>query len=413
MTIQSSSTDNKPLRVVIVGAGVAGCILARTLARCAGVEVTCLERVSRDDHSEAGTGLNIGPNAIKLLRAHDPALADAVAAASLPWQSWRTSLTNGTELFRLPLSEVADNDGVRIRWSELYRVLRDGAGSAVRYGVAVSAIGRGADGRCRLSYTADGQTVALDDMDLLIGADGRYADTRRALSGAPAMRQVGVAIFRLLVPDTSAGLIDDYEQWFNGAHRLLAFRVPPGHIYMAGTFPLNAGQDISDADKSAESLRRYYLPANAAPGAQCAWLIDTLCANIGAIHWARLQETEAGYRDGNAPLLYLGDAAHGMVPTLGQGATQAIEDGCVAAALIASRLAAGSRDVDEWLRAFDAARSERIRFVMDFSLEASDTLFAGSDPVAGALKKVEPPFRAKLSRLYRDVAHAGLMETGQ
>src|SRR4051812_27126240 len=143
MNMNSTYTGNKPLRIVIVGAGVAGCIVARTLAQCPGVEVTCLERVSRDDHSEAGTGLNIGPNAIKLLRAHDPALADAVSAASLPWQSWRTSLTDGTELFRLPLSEVADNDGVRIRWSELYRVLRDGAGDAVRYGVSVSGIERG------------------------------------------------------------------------------------------------------------------------------------------------------------------------------------------------------------------------------------------------------------------------------
>jgi salicylate hydroxylase len=48
---------------------------------------------------------------------------------------------------------------------------------------------------------------------------------------------------------------------------------------------------------------------------------------------------------------------------------------------------------------------------MDFSLEASDTLFAGSDPVAGALKKVQPPFRAKLSRLYRDVAPAGVKDS--
>lgn len=403
MNMHLSRTDNKPLRIVIVGAGVAGCIVARTLAQCPGVDVTCLERVSRDDHSEAGTGLNIGPNAIKLLRAHDPALADAVAAASLPWKSWRTSLTDGTELFTLPLSEVADNDGVRIRWSELYRVLREGAGDAVRYGVTVSGIGREADGRCMLSYSSGGETTTLHGIDLLIGADGRYSDTRRALSGAPAMRQVGVAIFRLLVPDTSGGLIDDYEQWFNGPNRLLAFRVPPGHIYMAGTFPLNAGAEIGDADKSADALRRYYQPADGAAGTQCAWLIDTLCANVGAIHWARLQETEAGYRDGDAPLLYLGDAAHGMVPTLGQGATQAIEDGCVAAALIVGRLAAGSVDVDEWLQAFDAARSERIRFVMDFSLEASDTLFAGSDPVAGSLKKVQPPFRAKLGRLYRDV----------
>ncbi|MET0963587.1 MAG: NAD(P)/FAD-dependent oxidoreductase [Noviherbaspirillum sp.] len=403
MNINPSSPDDKPLRIVIIGAGVAGCIVARTLARRGGVEVSCLERVARDDHSQSGTGLNIGPNAIKMLRAQDPALADAVAAASLPWKSWRTSLTDGTELFCLPLADVADNDGVRIRWSELYRVLRDGAGDAVRYGVAVSDIRRGADGRCSLRYSVDGQTAQLDDIDLLIGADGRYSATRSALSGAPAMRQVGVAIFRLLVPDTAAGLIDDYEQWFNGPHRLLAFRVPPGHIYIAGTFPLAEGAEISAADKSADALRRCYLPAAGAPGAQAAWLIDTLCKHLADIHWARLQETEAGYRDAGAPLLYLGDAAHGMVPTLGQGATQAIEDGCVAAALIAAQLAAGSRDVQQWLRDFEARRSERIRFVMDFSLEASDTLFAGSDPVAGSLKKVQPPFRAKLSRLYRDV----------
>ena len=407
MSIQQTNDQARKLRIVIVGAGVAGCIVARHLARRQDVELTCLERVARDDHSEAGTGLNIGPNAIKLLRAHDPALADAVQAASLPWKRWRTSLTDGTELFSLPLSQVADNDGVRIRWSELYRVLRQGAGDAVRYGVTVSDMARQPDGRCRLRYQADGATFTLDDIDLLIGADGRYSATRRALSGAPAMRQVGVAIFRLLVPDTSNGLIDDYEQWFNGPHRLLAFRVPPGHIYMAGTFPLAEGNEIGPADKSVAALRRYYTPANGPAGAQAAWLTETLCAHVDQIHWARLQETEAGYLDADAPILYLGDAAHGMVPTLGQGATQAIEDGCVAAGLIAQRLAAGGGEVREWLAAFEAARNERIRFVMDFSLEASDTLFAGSDPVAGSLKKMQPPFQDKLRRLYRDVAPAG------
>ena len=124
MSKQQTNHQGRKLRIAIVGAGVAGCIVARHLAQRPDVELTCLERVARDDHSQAGTGLNIGPNAIKLLRAHDPALAGAVQAASLPWKSWRTSLTDGTELFSLPLSQVADNDGVRIRWSELYRVLR-------------------------------------------------------------------------------------------------------------------------------------------------------------------------------------------------------------------------------------------------------------------------------------------------
>ncbi len=393
------------LRVLIIGAGVAGCILARKLSSLPGVDVTCLERVERNDHSESGTGLNVGPNAIKMLRAHAPELADAVSAGSFPWKSWRNSLTDGTELFHMPLSQVADNDGVRIRWSELYRVLRDAAGDTVQYSCAVTAIGRSESdpARCFVEYQADGQAHRMDDIDLLIAGDGRYSMARERLSGSPKMRQIGVAIYRLLVPDTSGGLIDDYEQWFNGANRLLAFRVPPGHIYIAGTFPIRPQDDIADEQKTAQALRDCYTPADRAPSAQATWMIDALAKHVDAIHWARLQETEPAYLEAGTQVLYLGDAAHGMVPTLGQGATQAIEDACVAAELIAARLAAGSRDVQSWLQDFDAQRKARIRFVMDFSLEATDTMLPGTDPVAGALKKMQTPFQDKLKRLYREV----------
>ena len=66
------------MRVVIVGAGVAGCVMARKLSQLNGMEVTCLERVSRDDHSEAGTGLNVGPNAVKALGLVDADLAERI-----------------------------------------------------------------------------------------------------------------------------------------------------------------------------------------------------------------------------------------------------------------------------------------------------------------------------------------------
>ena len=59
------------MKIAIVGAGVAGALLARRLAALPGVELLCLERVGPDDHSEAGTGLNVGPNAIKALRLAD------------------------------------------------------------------------------------------------------------------------------------------------------------------------------------------------------------------------------------------------------------------------------------------------------------------------------------------------------
>jgi salicylate hydroxylase len=223
------------------------------------------------------------------------------------------------------------------------------------------------------------------------------------MSGEPATRQTGVAIFRLLVPDTSNGLIDDYEQWFNGPNRLLSFRVPPGHIYVAGTFPIPPDAQIADSSKAPDELRAAYTPRQGPPSAQAQWLIDTVCENAAETHWARMQEHELLYRAADCNVLYLGDAAHGMVPTLGQGATQALEDASNAAALITERYRHGKRGVAEWLADIEALRRDRMRFVMEFSLDATDTMLEGADPVAGTRHKNEAPFQDKLKALYRDV----------
>lgn len=393
------------MRIVIVGAGVAGCVMARRLSQLGGVEVVCLERVLRDDHSEAGTGLNIGPNAVKALDAIDPELAARITAASFVWRNWRISLTDGTVLFDLPLADVADRPGWRIRWSELYRVLRESAGDGVSYGCDITAIGRDPidPAKTSVSWSQDGTAHRLDSIDLLIAADGRYSGVRRAISGEPAVRQTGVAIFRLLVPDTSNGLIDDYEQWFNGPNRLLSFRVPPGHIYVAGTFPILPEAQIAESAKTPDALRAAYTPPGAPPSAQARWLIDTICANVTETHWARMQEHELLYRAAGCNVLYLGDAAHGMVPTLGQGATQALEDAANAAMLIVRRHDSGSRDVAGWLADIETLRNDRMRFVMAFSLEATDTMLEGADPVKGTAHKNEASFQNRLKVLYRDV----------
>jgi salicylate hydroxylase len=91
---------------------------------------------------------------------------------------------------------------------------------------------------------------------------------------------------------------------------------------------------------------------------------------------------------------------------LGQGATQAIEGACLAADLLCARIKAGggAADIPGWLVEVEQLRRERVQFVMEFSLEATDTMLPGSDPVAGSRKKMEPPFMRKLARLYRDIS---------
>jgi salicylate hydroxylase len=179
--------------------------------------------------------------------------------------------------------------------------------------------------------------------------------------------------------------------------------VPPAHIYVACAFPIAPEADIPPHLKAPEALRAAYTPANAAPSAQAAWMIDQICTNVADTHWARMQEHDALYHAADCNALYLGDAAHGMVPTLGQGATQAIEDASVAATLMVQRYSQGERDVASWLKEIAALREKRMRFVMEFSLAATDTMLEGADPVQGTRHKSEAPFLNRIKSLYNDI----------
>jgi len=284
-------------------------------------------------------------------------------------------------------------------------VLREAAAPAVAYDCTIEHVGRSESNPAQsvIEWTQDGARKRIDGIDLLIAADGRYSQVRRVFSGEPASQFVGVAISRTLVPDTSRGLIDDYEQWFNGPNRLLAFRVPPDHVYVAAAFPIAPDQPIPDRLKQPDALRAALTPRGGALSPQARWLVDTICGNVADTHWARMQEHEALFADPHTNVLYIGDAAHGMVPTLGQGATQAIEGAATAAGFIAREWREGRRNPRDWLQAIAMIRRERVHFTMEFSRAATDTMLEGADPVAGTLHKKQPEFMAKLSRLYRDV----------
>src|SRR5271170_4396703 len=131
----------KSPRIVVVGAGVAGSLIASGLAGRDDVEVICLEKVDDAGQADAGTGLNIGPNAIMSLMSVMPERAAAIVANSLPWKRWTIGCTDGRALMDLSLDAVADNFGVRIRWSELYALLREPIARNIIYGAELLACG--------------------------------------------------------------------------------------------------------------------------------------------------------------------------------------------------------------------------------------------------------------------------------
>lgn len=390
-------------RIVVVGAGIAGSLIVSGLRDRADCEVVCLERAGAADHAEAGTGLNIGPNAMACLDLHLPGEAAAIRAASLPWRRWTVALTSGEVLMDLPLARLADTPGIRIRWAELYALLRGPIAPLVTYGAEVTGCSTVAgDLAVRYRDRDGGGEREIRDIDLLVAGDGRYSLVRQAVLGGPETpRLLDVCLYRSLFPAGPDCPIDDYGQWFNGPNRLLAFRVPGDLVYCAGSFPIPPGAATPDHMKRPEALAALYRPAGVPPSREAAYLIDAVLRNVEGLHWARLQEGSVTF-SGASGVLLMGDAAHPMVPTLGQGATQACEDACVAVDEIVAALAAG-----EPLGAIPARvaerRAERARFVVAFSREATDTMLAGADPVAGTALKAASAFQDRLRRLYRDI----------
>ncbi len=384
------------MRVAIIGTGVAGSVLAEMLAGRRGITLDAFDRMAESDAGEAGTGLNVGPNAMKALRLHLPVRHDAVRAAALPWRRWFIDTSAGERLFDIDLLDVAEEHGIRLRWSELYRVLREPVAGLTRRSLELEALEEDAAGRLvPVLRGSDGALHRFGGFDLLVAGDGRYSRLRALTAGVPEPVFHGVAMSRLLVPDAQDCPYDDYGQWFEGRARLLSYRLPGGAAYIAGAVPLeSATAEIGARIRSAEFQAALYLPKDRAPCPAVAWMARKLGEHADRLHWARLQSSPLSRSAAGGRVLLLGDAAHAMVPTLGQGATQAIEDGVLAGAV----LRAGG-DV----AAVAALRDPRVEFVRSFSLEASDTMLPGSDSVAGSRAKMLPDFLAKLRRTYTDV----------
>ncbi|MEN3365695.1 MAG: hypothetical protein V7606_2969 [Burkholderiales bacterium] len=393
------------MRIVIAGAGVAGGIIASALRTMPELEVICLESTGPDHHSHAGNGLNIGPNALRAVDMVYPETGAALREVSLPWTRWMARLGDGSEIYHTPLNAVADRSGVRIRWSELYRTVRAGAGDAIRYTTSCAGFERNPDGRLKVHALrkADGVTDVIDNVDLLIGSDGRYSALRAEHCGTPEPRHLGVTNFRALVDDHGDIDVQDMEQWFNGPRRLIAFRLPDGLIYVSGNLPIEPGAPTPEHYLDPAFLRTAYIDGFDHPDPRLDALSAVFAASAPAMHWARAQEIEPLFHDESRRLLFVGDAAHAMCPTLGQGATQAIEDAAAFIALIREALAQRRLEPALLCSAFAHLRAERVRFVKELSWDASDTLVFGADPVEANLRKADPAFKARLTELYNNV----------
>jgi salicylate hydroxylase len=341
--------------IIVAGAGIGGLAAAIALAR-AGAPTRVVERAA--DIREVGAGLQISPNAGRILEAFG--LAPALARVALePAALSIRRAADGATLARLPLAAARDRWGAPFRVfhrADLQKTLLD---EALRLGVEVC-VGLRCDG---FSQDADGVRVDLvsdageetPNAPALIGADGLRSTIRDALrlpgDGAPT--PVGVTAWRALIPaDVLPPALRERasQLWMGpGAHLV--------HYPLRDASIVSAVAILEDrADKGA--------PGETRSGAELVEAIgfarwsDELRALIEAgVAWRRwpLYARPELSRWSRGRVALLGDAAHPMTPFLAQGAAQAIED----AAALGRSFAAGGRSVEAALAAYQSGRTGR------------------------------------------------------
>ncbi|MEV6833705.1 FAD-dependent oxidoreductase [Streptomyces sp. NPDC051133] len=362
----------QPARVLVIGGGIGGLAAAAALHQ-RGRDVTVLERARSLE--PAGAALSLAPNALRALDAlgigdeiRDLAAWQGDGGLRTPGGRWvsRTSAEAaaarfGGPLVLLPRATLVDR---------LAALLPPGA---VRTATAATLADPGERTRPARVTTGDDELEA----ELVVGADGINSRVRGALFPShPGPVYAGFTTWRVLIPLPGAEFAS-HETWGRGriwgTHPLKDGRV---YAYAAARTP--AGGRAPD-DERAELLRRYGDWHDPIPAVLAAARAEDVLRHD--VH--HIAEPLPAHHGGRVALL--GDAAHAMPPTLGQGGNQAIEDAVVLA-----------HHADD-LPAYTAARLPRTtavarRAVRVARLDMADNPVAVAvrDTVIAALSKAGP-----------------------
>jgi 2-polyprenyl-6-methoxyphenol hydroxylase-like FAD-dependent oxidoreductase len=340
--------------VVIAGGGIGGLALAIALRR-RDVPVVVLERAR--GFTETGSGVVLAANGMTALAAIDPALAAAVREAGRV--SGARGQTGHLSPFTTSSGRVLSQtsfDGAEERWgaplvavqrARLHAVLD---AFAARHGVEVRT-GHPVTG---WSESDEGVEVALADAttvrgSVLVGADGLRSAVRRQLLDDGPPRYRGISAVRGLGP-ASARWPDGFIAYGRGLI-LFAAAIDADRVYWVASIRTPEGVWPAKGPAAAYADLRRRLAGwdpeltGVVAGADLADLVLTDVYDRNPVRrWSR------------GRVVLIGDAAHPMVYTMGQGANVALED----AATLAVRLDPTAGPVTpEVLTRFVAERADR------------------------------------------------------
>jgi salicylate hydroxylase len=333
-------------RVIIVGGGIGGLFAANALI-AQGLAVSVYEQAPT--LGEVGAGVYVTPNAVRQLErvGLEPAI-----------ERWGARVGSNSSYFRhdgtrIAAVQVTDANG----WNACFGMHRADFVDLLARNLPAGIVHTGhravdfeQDGRVGRVKFANGATA---EADVVVGADGIHSELQRHVF--PPSKPVfhGTISYRGLVPRERLPdwPMDRWQMWAGPSKHFLVFPVRHGTmVNYVGFVPTDEEMKESwSAPGDPAVLRREFEGWDPRIG-QVLEQVDK------TFRWALYdREPLPGWSKGRLTLL--GDAAHPMLPHLGQGANQSIEDGMALASVLAQ---ADAGAIAASLLAYERLRRERV-----------------------------------------------------
>jgi 2-polyprenyl-6-methoxyphenol hydroxylase-like FAD-dependent oxidoreductase len=337
-------------RVIIIGGGIGGVATALALSR-AGIEPVVYERTK--ELREVGAGIALWANATHILK-NLGLLAEAVQLGCLT-TNYQFNSQQGKELVNISLDSF-ELPVVGIHRAELHQLLwQNVPGGNFILGETFERFER--KNNRVYAYFSSGLSVVGD---ALIGADGLRSRVRSAILGEEPPTYRHFKTWRGLTDYIPSGYRPGYIREFLGSGKGFGFMMLGKnkiYWYAAATAIENQPDAAVGRKKELEMMYQDWFPS-----------IPEL---IMATDEAKILTTDLYDRPPTLPwsqdnITLLGDAAHPMLPTMGQGACTALEDAYVLAKCLQEQ-----SNMIAAFQNYQSLRFPRTKTIMEQSLQSA------------------------------------------
>ncbi|MEZ5875808.1 MAG: FAD-dependent monooxygenase [Hyphomicrobiales bacterium] len=320
--------------VLIAGGGIGGISAAIALAR-AGFDSTVLERSSFAE--ESGAGIQLGPNATRVLRDLD--VLDAITgAACKPEAIFLYDGLSSRRLAAIPIGHSAETrygaPYLTLHRADLHAGLRSVAERLAPITLTSDFDVAGIEQRDDDAAVADIDGTMIEGA-AVIGADGLWSTVRKAIAPHATLRFSGATASRTMIP--LAGLSTPFSDPVVGL-----WLGPRAHLVH---YPVSSGEalNVVAVTEGGAEMQGWNQPADAGTllSGFTRWCKESKSLLDRAESWRRwsLYRLPPLPRWSAGRITLLGDAAHPVLPFLAQGAALAIEDAATLAACVAEQRA--------------------------------------------------------------------------